>query len=328
LTPGFVGADIANICNEAALIAARSSKESVGLVDFEKAVDRVIGGLEKKTMVLSPLEKKIVAYHEAGHAVAGWFLEHADPLLKVTIVPRSSGALGFAQYLPKEIKLYQEAQLNDMMCMTLGGRAAEQVFFGKVSTGASDDLKKVTRIAYGTVTTYGMNSKLGNISFAPDGNEQQFTKPYSDKTAETIDEEVREIIAKNYARTIQLLTDKKDIVENLAQRLIKEETVNHDVLIEVMGKRPFSNDAYVEYLTAQEETVRLRKADDEHHKKLAEKKAEEAKNGKNSDDDENKDQEDDLEANTKELLQKKLKELEKLLKSKEAEKILDDVPRR
>ena len=182
LTPGFAGADIANICNEAAIIAARHNKDHIDLKDFEAAVDRVIGGIEKKNSVMTPKEKRIVAYHEAGHAVAGWFLEHANPLLKVTIVPRGSGALGFAQYLPQELSLYNTHQLEDMMCVALGGRAAEKVFFDVVSTGASDDLKKVSGIAYAQITTYGMNSAIGNVSFQG-GEENQFYKPYSDHTA-------------------------------------------------------------------------------------------------------------------------------------------------
>lgn len=189
LTPGFSGADIANVCNEAALIAARNRKEAIQLVDFEAACDRVIGGLEKPNKVMNPAEKKRVAYHEAGHAVAGWFLEHASPLLKVTIVPRGAAALGYAQYLPNEVNLYNPSQLEDMVCMMLGGRCSEQIFMGDISSGASDDLKKVTNVLYSQISIYGMNDKVGNLSYQQD--EGTFQKPYSEQTAQMIDEEVR-----------------------------------------------------------------------------------------------------------------------------------------
>ena len=179
-TPGFAGADIANVCNEAALIAARKGKAAVDMSDFQDAIDRVIGGLEKKNKLISPEEKEIIAYHEAGHAICGWFLEHAYPLLKVTIVPRGTAALGYAQYTPKEQYLYNTDQLMDQICMTLGGRAAEQIFFGKISTGAANDLQQITRIAYSMVTAYGMNSKVGNVSFYDPTQENTFTKPFSE----------------------------------------------------------------------------------------------------------------------------------------------------
>jgi len=188
LTPGFSGADIANICNEAALIAARKGSKDVVLSHFEAAIERVIAGLEKKTRVLSEKEKRTVAYHEAGHAVCGWYLEHADPLLKVSIVPRGSGALGYAQYLPADQSLYTKSQLLDRMCMTLGGRVAEQVFFNLITTGAHDDLKKVTRLAYSQVAIFGMNTNVGQVSFDfPQNGEPQFDKPYSQETARMID---------------------------------------------------------------------------------------------------------------------------------------------
>ena len=244
LTPGFAGADISNLCNEAALIAARADKESVELSDFELASDRVLGGLEKKNGLMSLEEKTLVAHHEAGHAVAAWFLEHADPLLKVTIVPRTSGALGFAQYLPKELSLYHQGQLSDMMAMALGGRAAEQIFFGRVSTGASDDLQKVTRIAQAQVTTYGMSEKLGQVSYAEDRSSAQFTKPFSEATAQAIDEEVRQLIASTYTRTLALLEKHRAQVAALAGKLIELENVNHDILLQVLGPRPFASDAY------------------------------------------------------------------------------------
>jgi len=223
-TPGFAGAEIANVCNEAALIAARKNKQAVELSDFNDAVDRVIGGLEKKNKIISPNEKKIVAYHEAGHAVAGWFLEYADPLVKVSIVPRGVAALGYAQYLPKEQFLYTIEQLTDEMCMTLGGRAAEEIVFGKISTGALSDLERITKLAYSMVTVYGLNEKIGNVSFYDSKqSDYSFTKPYSEDTAKTIDSEVRRIIAEAYSRTKELLLKHKDQLEILAQELLAKE---------------------------------------------------------------------------------------------------------
>jgi len=238
-TPGFAGAEIANVCNEAALIAARKGKESVGMQDFQDAIDRVIGGLEKKNKLISPEEKEIVAYHEAGHAVAGWFLEHADPLVKVSIVPRGVAALGYAQYLPKEQYLYRTEQLLDSMCMTLGGRAAEEVFFEKVSTGAQNDLERVTKLAYSMVTMYGMSDKVGTLSFHDPQGEYGYQKPYSDKTAELIDGEVREIVDKAYKRSKALLTEHRTHVEALAQELLKKEVLFQSDLEKLIGKRPF-----------------------------------------------------------------------------------------
>ncbi len=238
-TPGFAGAEIANVCNEAALIAARHNKERIEMKDFQDAVDRTIGGLEKKNKIISPEEKRIVAYHEAGHAVCGWFLEHADPLVKVTIVPRGVAALGYAQYLPKEQYLYTVEQLNDTMCMTLGGRAAEEIIFGKISTGAQSDLQHITKLSYSMVTVYGMNAKVGNVSFYDPNNEYGFTKPYSDHTAELIDEEVRQIIAKSYERTKQLLTEHKVALETIAQELLSKEVLFQADLERLIGKRPY-----------------------------------------------------------------------------------------
>jgi cell division protease FtsH len=244
-TPGFAGAEIANVCNEAALIAARKNKELIDMKDFQDAIDRVIGGLEKKNKLISPEEKKIVAYHEAGHAVSGWFLEHTDPLVKVTIVPRGIAALGYAQYLPKEQFLYTTEQLTDSMCMTLGGRAAEEVVFGKISTGAMNDLERVTKMAYAMVTVYGMNRKIGNVSFYdPQGGEYNFTKPYSEDTAKAIDEEVRNIIEAAYQRTKNLLIEKRDALEAVAQELLKKEVIFQQDLEALIGKRPFSNHAH------------------------------------------------------------------------------------
>ncbi len=239
-TPGFAGAEIANVCNEAALIAARRDKKAVDMEDFQNAIDRVIGGLEKKSKIISPEEKKIVAYHEAGHAVAGWFLEHADPLVKVSIVPRGVAALGYAQYLPKEQFLYQTEQLMDEMCMTLGGRAAEEIMFGKISTGALSDLERITKMAYSIVSVYGMNSKVGNISFYDSKqNDYAFSKPYSEDTAKTIDEEVKKLVDGAYDRTKQLLTDKKKELEIVAKELLEKEIIFQSDLEELIGKRPF-----------------------------------------------------------------------------------------
>ncbi len=240
-TPGFAGADIANVCNEAALIAARKNKEAVDMQDFQDAVDRVIGGLEKKNKIISPEEKKIIAFHEAGHAICGWFLEHAYPLLKVTIVPRGTAALGYAQYTPKEQYLYNTDQLNDQICMTLGGRASEEIFFSKISTGAQNDLQQITRMAYAMVTVYGMNDKVGNISFYDPQQENAFTKPYSDETAKLIDEEVRKLIDLAYERTKKLLTDKKHEVETLATALLEREVLFQSDVEALIGKRPFED---------------------------------------------------------------------------------------
>lgn len=238
-TPGFAGADIANVCNEAALIAARKGKDSVDFSDFQDAIDRVIGGLEKKNKIIAPHEKKIIAYHEAGHAICGWFLEHAYPLLKVTIVPRGTAALGYAQYTPKEQYLYNTDQLNDQICMTLGGRASEQIFFGKISTGASNDLQQVTKIAYSMIMVYGMNDKVGNISYYDPQAENTFTKPFSEETGKLIDEEVRRIIEEAYQRTLALLTEKKDEVEKLAKELLEKEVLYKADVEKLIGKRPY-----------------------------------------------------------------------------------------
>lgn len=242
-TPGFAGAEIANVCNEAALIAARKDKKAVDMSDFQDAIDRVIGGLEKKNKIISPEEKKIVAYHEAGHAVAGWFLEHADPLVKVSIVPRGVAALGYAQYLPKEQFLYQTEQLLDEMCMTLGGRAAEEIIFSKISTGALSDLERVTKMAYSIVSVYGMNEKIGNISFYDSKqNDYSFNKPYSEDTAKIIDQEVKKLVEEAYQRTKQLLTDKKEQLEILAKELLDKEIIFQSDLENLIGKRPFEKE--------------------------------------------------------------------------------------
>jgi cell division protease FtsH len=249
-TPGFAGAELANLCNEAALIAARRNKPAVELQDFQDAIDRVIGGLEKKNKIISPEEKNIVAYHEAGHAIAGWFLEHANPLVKVSIVPRGVAALGYALYLPKEQFLRTAEQLIDEICVSLGGRVAEDIIFGKISTGALSDLEHVTKIAYSMITVYGMNDKIGNISFYDSKrSEYAFDKPYSEATAELIDKEVKILIESAYQRTKNLLVEKRRELEILAQELLKKEVIfQHDLEL-LIGKRPFNQPtAYEEYV--------------------------------------------------------------------------------
>lgn len=238
-TPGFAGADIANVCNEAALIAARNGKTEVDMQDFNDAIDRIIGGLEKKNKIISPEEKKVIAYHEAGHAVAGWFLEYAHPLVKVTIVPRGTAALGFAQYLPKEKYLTLAEELEDDMCMTLGGRASEEIFFGKVSTGALSDLQSVTRTAYAMVSIYGMNDKVGNISFYDPHNENNFNKAYSEETGKIIDQEAKKLSDKAFQRSKALLMEKREEVKIIAEELLKKEVLFKDDLTRLIGKRPF-----------------------------------------------------------------------------------------
>jgi len=238
-TPGFAGAEIANVCNEAALIAARKNKEAVDMTDFQDAIDRVIGGLEKKNKIISPEEKRIVAYHEAGHAIAGWFLEHADPLVKVSIVPRGVAALGYAQYLPKEQFLYTTEQLLDEMSVSMGGRVAEDIVFGKISTGALSDLERITKLAYAMTKIYGMNDSVGNVSFYDPQGEYQFNKPYSDTTAEMIDAEVRKLVDVVYQKTKDLLNAKRDGLEKIAQKLLEKEVLFQSDLEEILGKRPF-----------------------------------------------------------------------------------------
>ena len=261
-TPGFAGADIANVCNEAALIAARKGKTGVEMKDFQDAIDRVIGGLEKKNKIISKEEKEVIAYHEAGHAICGWFLEHAYPLLKVTIVPRGTAALGYAQYTPKEQYLYTIEQLTDQMCMTLGGRAAEQIFFGKISTGASNDLQQITKMAYSMVTTYGMNDKIGNVSFYDPSQENTFQKPFSEETGKIIDEEVRKMIDAAYHRTLDLLTLRKAEVEKLAKELLDKEVLHKSDVEALIGRRPYEEEKVVTFDVEETPAVATTEASD------------------------------------------------------------------
>ncbi|KAL2502925.1 ATP-dependent zinc metalloprotease FTSH 10 [Forsythia ovata] len=247
LTPGFAGADIANVCNEAALITARSDDTLITIEHFESAIDRVIGGLEKKNKVISKMERRTVAYHESGHAVASWFLEHAEPLLKVSIVPRGTAALGFAQYVPNENLLMTKEQLFDMTCMTLGGRAAEQVLLGRISTGAQNDLEKVTKMTYAQVAVYGFSDKVGLLSFPPRDDAFEMSKPYSNKTAAIIDGEVREWVAIAYKRTLQLIEEHKDHITQIAELLLQKEVLHQEDLVQVLGERPFKSSEPTNY---------------------------------------------------------------------------------
>ena len=240
MTPGFAGAEIANVCNEAALVAARRNKSAIDLDDFNHALDRVIGGLEKKNKLISPQEKEIIAYHEAGHAVCGWFLEHASPLVKVTIVPRGMGTLGYAQYLPKEEYITRTEALLDRMCMTFGGRAAEKIVFGKISTGAQSDLDQVTKMAYSMVSVFGMSDEVGQVSFYGMQNES-FTKPFSDDTATRIDDEVRRIVQEQYVRAQELLREHRAQLETLARQLLDHEVILKSDVERLIGPRPFDH---------------------------------------------------------------------------------------
>ena len=238
MTPGFAGAEIANVCNEAALVAARRNKKAVDMDDFNHALDRVIGGLEKKNMLISPEEKQIIAYHEAGHAICGWHLEHASPLVKVTIVPRGIGTLGYAQYLPKDEYITRTEALLDRMCMTFGGRAAESIIFDKISTGAQSDLDQVTKMAYSMVSIFGMNENVGQVSFYGMSNES-FVRPYSEETASMIDAEVRRLVASQYERAKALLREKRGELEIIAQQLLDKEVLHKSDLERLIGPRPY-----------------------------------------------------------------------------------------
>jgi len=239
-TPGFSGADIANLCNEAALIAARTNKKAVEKQDFLDAVDRIVGGLEKRSNLFSVEEKKTIAYHEAGHATVSWFLEHADPLVKVTIVPRGR-SLGAAWYLPQEAYITRTSKFLDEICVTMGGRAAEKIIFDQISTGALSDLESVTKKAKAMVMIYGLNEKVGNVTFYDPAGENGFVKPYSEKTAELIDNEIKNIVETQYKRALELLKSKRDLMDKLAQRLIEREVIFKDDLEEILGKRPFND---------------------------------------------------------------------------------------
>jgi ATP-dependent metalloprotease FtsH len=240
-TPGFSGADIANLCNEAALIAARKNKKFVQKQDFLDAVDRIVGGLEKKNKIITKEEKQTIAFHEAGHATISWLLEHASPLVKVTIVPRGQ-SLGAAWYLPEERSITTSEQILDEMCSALGGRAAEQLIFGKISTGALSDLEKVTKQGYAMVSIYGLNDRIGNISFYDSQGRDSFTKPYSDETARVIDEEVSKMIEAQYARALTILTENKDKLTTLADKLLTSEVIFKEDLVEIFGKRPWEKE--------------------------------------------------------------------------------------
>jgi cell division protease FtsH len=253
-TPGFSGADIANLCNEAALIAARKSKKAVHHQDFLDAVDRIVGGLEKKNKLISPKEKKTIAYHEAGHATASWMLEHAAPLVKVTIVPRGQ-SLGAAWYLPEERQIVQTEQMLDEMCATLAGRASEELIFNKISTGALNDLEKVTKQARAMVTVYGLNPKIGNLTFYDSSGQSDynFTKPYSEETAQIIDKEIHTIIEKQYLRALKILGENKDKLTTLAELLLEKEVIFKKDLETIFGKRPFEEEESQEEVDLKDE---------------------------------------------------------------------------
>ncbi|NCA80750.1 MAG: AAA family ATPase, partial [Sphingobacteriia bacterium] len=239
-TPGFSGADIANVCNEAALIAARKTKTSIGKQDFLDAIDRIVGGLERRTKIISPNEKKVIAFHEAGHATVSWLIKYASPLVKVTIVPRGK-SLGAAWYLPEERQITTFEQMYDEMTATLGGRAAEQVFFGKVSTGALNDLERVSKQAYAIVVYFGMNEKIGNTSYYDSSgqSEYNFQKPFSEETAKLIDSEIQILIEKAYARAVDIIQNNKENLEKLASMLLEKEVIFREDVVAILGKRPF-----------------------------------------------------------------------------------------
>ena len=258
-TPGFSGADIANVCNESALIAARKNKQSIGKQDFMDAIDRIIGGLEKKNKIISAFEKKVIAYHEAGHAAVSWLTEHAHPLLKVTIVPRGK-ALGAAWYLPDERQITTFDQMFDELTAALGGRASEQVNFGKISTGALNDLEKVTRQAYNMVAFFGLNDKIGNISYYDSTGQQEysFQKPYSEKTAQLIDQELSLLVEKAYQRALEIIKENKSKVEKLASLLLEKEVIFREDLVSIFGERPFDEQKLLIEKAAEEEVQKLR----------------------------------------------------------------------
>jgi cell division protease FtsH len=276
-TPGFSGADIANVCNEAALIAARKEKTAVGRQDFLDAVDRIVGGLEKKNKIITPDEKRAIAVHEAGHATVSWMLEHAAPLVKVTIVPRGQ-SLGAAWYLPEERLIVRTEQMLDEMCAAMGGRAAEEVVFGKISTGALSDLEKVTKQARAMVTVYGLNDTIGNLTYYDSSGQSDysFSKPYSEKTAETIDKEISRIVEEQYDRAVSLLKENKDKLTQLAEELLEKEVIFKESLERIFGERTFKKDLEAKRLAEEE----ARKKEEEAAAKAQE--ATEAKAGEES----------------------------------------------
>ena len=273
-TPGFSGADIANVCNEAALIAARKEQKAVNKQDFLDAVDRIVGGLEKKNKIITPGEKETIAYHEAGHATTSWMLEHAAPLVKVTIVPRGQ-SLGAAWYLPEERLIVRPEQMLDEMCATMGGRAAEKVIFNKISTGALSDLEKVTKQARAMVTIYGLNDKIGNITYYDSSGQDAygFSKPYSEETAKTIDEEISKIIEEQYQRAIKVLTANRDKLTTLAERLLEKEVIFKEDSEKIFGKRPFEKDIQAEKDRNDEDLARVEKAREDKKEQAKEDKA-------------------------------------------------------
>lgn len=284
-TPGFSGADIANICNEAALIAARKDKKEVEKQDFLDAVDRIIGGLEKKNKIITKDEKRAIAFHEAGHATISWLLEYAHPLVKVTIVPRGQ-SLGAAWYLPEERSITTTEQILDDMCSALGGRAAEQLIFGRISTGALSDLEKVTKQAYAMVSIYGLNERIGNISYYDSQGRESFQKPYSEDTARVIDEEVSKLIESQYQRALQILSDNKEQLTQLAEKLLSSEVIFKEDLEEIFGKRPWDREHVQEDLRKVEIPEELKQ------------ELEEEKNEAPSDVDETPDKKNETEENT------------------------------
>jgi len=247
LTPGFSGAEVANVCNEAALIAARFGRESVGRESFDGAIDRVIAGLEKKDLTIDADERRVVAFHEAGHALTGWMLEHADPVMKVSIVPRGRAALGYSQSLPRDVALHTEQQLSDTMCMALGGRAAEDVVFNVVSTGAQNDMERVTLMAHQQVTVFGMSDAIGPLSFGG-GDDNQLFRPYSEKTAQLIDHEVSSIVSTSYARSVAMLEEHKVKLHALAEELLEKEVIGSEDLVRILGPRMEKSKEYMEFI--------------------------------------------------------------------------------
>jgi len=241
LTPGKSGADIANVCNEAALHAARLSRKNVSQNNFEYAIERIIAGMEKKSNPLSPEERKTVAYHEAGHAIVGWMLQYTEPVLKISIAPRTNAILGYTQQLPLDIKLFTTEELFDRMCMALGGRVAEALTFDRITTGAEDDLRRVTEMAYKQIVTYGMNDRVGPLSFPLKKNTDFAKKPYSDKLARMIDEEASRLIKNAYQRTEEILKKNEILLDELATTLLKKEVLNHDDLVEILGTAPYGS---------------------------------------------------------------------------------------